>query len=78
MCDHGPAAGGVRDVVPGGAGPAGLHQPPHLLPAGAVHPPGRSHRAAGPGRPATGHGGLGQPRGRGPLHRRELLLLPGE
>ncbi|TMS06430.1 FTS and Hook-interacting protein-like protein [Larimichthys crocea] len=45
---HGPAACGSRDVVPGGAGSAGLHKPPDLLPPRAVHPPGRSHRTAGP------------------------------
>lgn len=66
---HGPAACGPGDVVPGGAGSAGLHKPADLFPACAIHSPRRRHRAAGPGRAAPGHGGLCQPRVGGAVHR---------
>lgn len=78
LCVHGPATCGSRDVVPGVASPAGLHQSADLLLARTIHSSGWSHRTTSPRRTAAGHGGLCQPRGCGTLHRWELLLLPGE
>lgn len=78
LCVHGPAACGSWKVVPGGTSWTVLHKLSDLLPACAIHSPGRSHWTTSPGLASAGHGGICQSRCFGTLYYRELLLLPGE